>query len=101
MDTTGLEGHTTMVSARSRASSTPGPGRAVVGPLEPDAGHRDVVAEPHEVLLKADLGPSTSCTPGAEGIVGDREQRMPTPKASASSRVTSPRVAPSFRRWVR
>ena len=43
--------------ASSSASMTPGAGRRRLGPLEADAADRHVVAEPHEVVLEADLGP--------------------------------------------
>ena len=40
METTGLDGHTTMTSADPRASRTPGPGRAASDPSNrtPDTG---------------------------------------------------------------
>ena len=58
----------------SMASSTPGAGPGRLGPVEADAGHGHVVVEAHEVLLEADLGPVGQLQPGAERVVGHRQQ---------------------------
>ena len=101
MDTTGLEGQTTMMSASSRASSTPGPGRALVGPLEPDAGHGHVVAEADEVLLEADLGPVHQLQPGAERVVGHRDDVDLHPPRTGQLAGDLAQGGPLARRWVR
>ena len=74
MDTTGLDGHTTTVSAPAMASSTPGPGRACSAPSNRTAGDGHVVAQLDEVLLEPDLGPVDQLEPGAERVVGHRQQ---------------------------
>ena len=60
---------------------TPGAGRAVLGAVEAHAAHRDVVAEPDEVVLEADLGPGRAQRarlgqrdPGAQRVVGHGQQ---------------------------
>ena len=86
METTGLDGHTTMVVGFVEDSITPGPGRAGVGALEADPGHGHVVAEPHEVLLEPDLGSVGQLHPGAERIVGDRQQADGDARTSGPAR---------------
>ena len=63
-----------MVVASSRTLITEGPGRAAAGALKANPGHGHVVVEPYEVLLESDLRPIGQLNPGAEGIVGDRQQ---------------------------
>ena len=81
METTGFDGQTTMVSACTRDSITPGAGRAAVCPLEADAPDGHVVAETDEVVLEADLRPGRAQRtglgqgdPGAQPVVGHRQQ---------------------------
>ena len=71
METTGLDGQTTMVSARVQGFEHTGTRARLLRPLEPDAGHGDVVAEADEVLLEPDLGSVHQLQPGAERVVGD------------------------------
>ena len=74
METTGLDGQHHDGLGGVQGLEHPGPGPGPLGPFEPDPGHRHVVAEPHEVLLEADLGAVDQLQPGAEGVVGDRHQ---------------------------
>jgi hypothetical protein len=73
METTGLEGHTTMASAASRASRTPGPGRAA---RHPRSGPRTPPRRGGAARSTPEIRPRVrrQLQAGAEGIVGDRHQ---------------------------
>ena len=81
METIGLDGQTTIVSASSSASSTPGPGRAASAPSKRTAAYSHLVVEPDEVVLEADLGPGRAERAGlgqghprTQRVVGDRQE---------------------------
>ncbi len=55
-----------MVAATIEGFEHAGGRTGLLGPLEPDAGHGDVVLAVDEVLLKPHLGPVRQLQPGAE-----------------------------------
>ena len=57
METTGFDGHTTMVVGVAQGLQHPGGRAGRGGALEPDAADGDVVTEADEVVLEPDLGP--------------------------------------------
>ena len=86
METTGLEGQTTMASASCEGLEHAGPGTGPVGPLEPHPGHGHVVAEADEVLLEADLGPVHQLSRVRSGSSVTGTTWTSTPHERASSR---------------
>ena len=81
METIGLDGQTTTMSARSSASRTPGPGPADSAPSKRTLAHRHLVAQADEVVLEADLGPGRAQRAGlgqgqprAQRVVGHRQE---------------------------
>ena len=101
IDTTGLDGQTTTVSAPAMASRTPGPGRAAAAP----AKRTRCTATSWWSFTKYSWNPTSSPPTrrsrvrSGSSVTGSR--RTPTPNRSASSAVTVPSGAPSDRRWVR
>ena len=81
METTGFDGHTTIVSASSERLHDPRRRAGRRGALEAHAAHRHVVAQADEVVLEADLGPGRAQgarlgqrDAGAQRVVGHRQQ---------------------------
>ena len=80
IESSGFDGATTTRSAAAIASITPGAGRGARRALDADAGDRDAVAAPHEVLLEGHraLG---GVEDRRERVVGRRQEGRAHPEA--------------------
>ena len=81
METTGFDGHTTMMSAPSSDASTPGAGLVAGAPSKRTSRTGTSWLQAHEVVLERDLCSGRpqrarlrQCDPCAQRVVGHRQQ---------------------------